>query len=411
MELSYENIFIPHHIKFENSTFRKLYFFDDEGRGLFDDINDIYEKNIILNKNYSRYFSISTAIKINNENEYKFLLNFEYYLGTFEIINLKTGETTINISKFSVLIIGDKSKINPSMFLLELKKENHYLLGFLVQEKLATNKKGIFLLKFKLISTEENNIISFNYIKYLVIEPEVILDSRISCIELKNGNIVLTYLGKDNYLQLALYEIEDLNELYQFYINYYLEENNFFKLIFLKDQKGLILFSDDFRYFFLILDFQEDKIYVKRNDVLNHFKYESTYHFSMDIMAFTETKIIILSQKFHGRSITIRILDFFNDYKTNICSYYNINIINQKMHVFYRYSLIFKYKDVLGFQFSNIVGQHGYVLFGYFNSTDPKQIYNLKKDGLNYRIKLNDYLNLQSNIFNYKIKGIKILKS
>ena len=81
------------------------------------------------------------------------------------------------------------------------------------------------------------------------------------------------------------------------------------------------------------------------------------------------------------------------------------------MHVFNRYSLIFKYKDVLGLQFSNMVGQHGYVLFGYFNSTDPKQIYNLKKDGLSYRIKLNDYLILQSNIFNYKIKGIKILKS
>ena len=88
--------------------------------------------------------------------------------------------------------------------------------------------------------------------------------------------------------------------------------------------------------------------------------------------------------------------------------YFYINIINQKMHVFNRYSLIFKYKDVLGLQFSNIVSQYGYVLFGNFINTDPKQIYNLKKDGLNYRIKLNDYLNLQSNIFNYKIKGIKI---
>ena len=49
------------------------------------------------------------------------------------------------------------------------------------------------------------------------------------------------------------------------------------------------------------------------------------------------------------------------------------------MHIFYRYSLIFKYKDVLGLQFSNIVSQYGYVLFGNFINTDPKQIYNLKK--------------------------------
>jgi len=63
------------------------------------------------------------------------------------------------------------------------------------------------------------------------------------------------------------------------------------------------------------------------------------------------------------------------------------------MHVSYRYSLIFKYKDVLGLQFNNIVDENGYVLFGYFNSTDPR-IYNLKKDGLSYSIKLNEYLNL-----------------
>ena len=71
---------------------------------------------------------------------------------------------------------------------------------------------------------------------------------------------------------------------------------------------------------------------------------------------------------------------------------------------------MFKYKDILCFHLNNIKGMHGFVFFGYFNSTDPQQIYNLKKDGLNYSIKLNQYLNLQSNIFGYEIKGIKILE-
>ena len=420
MELSYANIFIPHHIKFENSKYRKIYFFDDEGRGLFDDINDIYEKNIIFNKNYFRHFSISTAIKINNENEYKFLLNFECYQGNFELINLKTGESTIQNIKILAsellfdFIIGDKLKINPSMFFLELKKENHYLLGFLTQENLAEHiKKDVALIKFKFISTEEKpkiDINSFNVTNAILLQINEPLDSRISCIELKNGNIALSFLGKDNYLYVALCEKEKLDLLNWINYEYYLEEDYFFKLIFLKDQKGLMSFSDEYNYTILILDFQEDQIYLEQKHPINHLKYEATYHYSMDIMAFTETKIIIFSQKFHGRTITIVILDFFNDYKQFLYTYFYINIINQKMHVFNRYSLIFKYKDVLGLQFSNIVGQHGYVLFGYFNSTDPKKIYNLKKDGLNYRIKLNDYLNLQSNIFNYKIKGIKILK-
>ena len=48
-----------------------------------------------------------------------------------------------------------------------------------------------------------------------------------------------------------------------------------------------------------------------------------------------------------------------------------------------RYSMIFKYKDLLGLHFENIEGRNGFILFGYFNSTDPAQIYNIKKDGLN----------------------------
>jgi hypothetical protein len=183
-------------------------------------------------------------------------------------------------------------------------------------------------------------------------------------------------------------------------------------LIFLKDQKGLILYLYEYTYNLIIGDFLMDKgIISPKNFCFYHSVVEGTFYYSMDLVAFTETKVIILSHDIHGRTINARILDFFNDYKTFLVTSFYINTINQKMHIFYRYSLIFKYKDVLGFQFSNIVGQHGYVLFGYFNSTDPKPIYNLKKDGLNYRIKLNDYLNLQSNIFNYKIKGIKILKS
>ena len=98
-----------------------------------------------------------------------------------------------------------------------------------------------------------------------------------------------------------------------------------------------------------------------------------------------------------------------NNYSILIRMTFYINIINQKMHVDFRDSLIFKYKDTLGLQFENINGENGFIIFGYFNSTDPKQIYNVKKDGLAYNIKLNQYLFLQSNIFGYEIRGIKII--
>ena len=77
-------------------------------------------------------------------------------------------------------------KINPSMFFLELKKENHYLLGLLNQENVIENRpKGIYIIKFKSISTEEKpkiDINSFNIIKHINLLVDL-LDSRISYIE------------------------------------------------------------------------------------------------------------------------------------------------------------------------------------------------------------------------------------
>lgn len=199
-------------------------------------------------------------------------------------------------------------KINPSIFFLELKKENHYLLGFLNQENVVENMpKGIYLIKFNFISTEEKpkiDINSFNIIKFT--NPIAnLFDSRISCIELKNGNIVISYLTKDHYINIGIFENENLELLYSFNIQYYLEEDYFFKLIFLKDQKGLIFFSDDSGCGLSIMEFQKNSI--EGEDFYYYGfpirKYEATYHYCMDIMAFTETKIIILSQKFHGRAI------------------------------------------------------------------------------------------------------------
>jgi hypothetical protein len=127
------------------------------------------------------------------------------------------------------------------------------------------------------------------------------------------------------------------------------------------------------------------------------------------MIALSESRVITLSQVFPGRQIIIKILDFFNNYTSYFIMIFHINIINQKMHINSRDSLIFKYKDTFGLQFENINGENGFIIFGYFNSTDPKQIYNIKKDGLAYNIKLNQYLFLQSNIFGYEIRGIKII--
>ena len=70
---------------------------------------------------------------------------------------------------------------------------------------------------------------SFYVMKYVIHSYSDPLDTRISCIQLKNGNIVLTYLTKDNYLISTVFEIENLEALYGIKMKYNLNEYNFFK--------------------------------------------------------------------------------------------------------------------------------------------------------------------------------------
>lgn len=84
-------------------------------------------------------------------------------------------------------------------------------------------------------------------------------------------------------------------------------------------------------------------------------------------------------------------------YNKFVLKLYEQKITNKEQN-----SLIFRYKDFLGLHFENTEGEYGFILFGYFNSTDPKQIQDIKKEGLNYKINLGSYLTLQSNVFGYK---------
>ena len=141
---------------------------------------------------------------------------------------------------------------------------------------------------------------------------------------------------------------------------------------------------------------------------------EGKYENSTDIIFLSENKAALLCKKFHGKKISmefdIYLFNFFNNYAHYMINKFVINIYEQRLNNIEEYSLIFKYKNLLGFKIETLKGEAGFILFGYYNSTDPKQILNIKKDGLNYYIKLKDYLNLQSNIFEYEIKCIKIIE-
>ena len=86
-----EDLFGVNYIAKKNKT-RKFYFYNSEGRGLFNKINDEYENVIEANKNVVRYYSISLFIKSKNSDEYRFFLNFENQEYILELLDIKTGE-------------------------------------------------------------------------------------------------------------------------------------------------------------------------------------------------------------------------------------------------------------------------------------------------------------------------------
>ena len=92
IELTSRLDFSLNNIDIKHNSERKLYFYNEEGRGLFDEINDISEKNIEYEKNFVRLFSTSMALKFNESEEYRFFLNFENCDRNLEMYDLKTGE-------------------------------------------------------------------------------------------------------------------------------------------------------------------------------------------------------------------------------------------------------------------------------------------------------------------------------
>ena len=427
VEFSYKYNFRIHELITSSYNKRKLFFLDEEGRGFFDKLNDISEKVIYYNEPFFRFFSVSIAVKITDEKEYSHLLNFEFSQGNLELINIKTGKAShISFNNILIgyrnLIIEESFMFNAQIILLELKENNNYLLAFL--EKGQENydiKSGLTMIKFYFNSTKDEIDINSLSVAYVVHHHFRISDSRICIIEGQNKTLFIEYLDEYYYINLIAIKFEfevygnDLTGSFidGFHTEMEIDLRDYHKLSIIKDEENetilFIFYVNNVNYNCDVYNFINNKFIMISSISFEH-HLMATYFFSTDVLVFNENKIIIVSQKLSGKQLLINILNFLGDYNSIFINIFKINIINERMHVFKKFSFIFKYKDILCLHFNNIKGDHGFVFFGYFNSTDPKQIYNLKKDGLNYKIKLNQYLNLQSNIFRYEIKGIKILK-
>ena len=198
--------FVQKSLSLDPRNQRQLYFYNNEGRGCFNEINDEYNKLVNLDKESYRYFSTSVAIRVNNEDKYEYLLNFEYYEGNMELINIKTGEISQkNFLRLKTISMnfdyGESSHLFPIMFLSETNEKNKYLLGYFIRTTEKTT--GIFLFLFNFISSNKTSDISIDSINIIRAQPifsDFSENSKFNFIQTKSGYFILTGVDKRNTL-------------------------------------------------------------------------------------------------------------------------------------------------------------------------------------------------------------------
>ena len=397
---------------------RKFYFYNEDGRGMLDELNDISEKKIQYEKKIIRMFSISMAVKLNDSEEYRAFLNFENYEKNMEMYDLKTGE----ISSDNIFLIGELYYLNieniksTPIQMIELNEKNKYLIaGYYYSEISSTSHYGLimFLNIFEITLTKQNNVnvYSLHFLESLNYSNSLDFDKEepFYIIQTQKGNLIISVKTSSNALNLINLDINkhlEINTLF---------DKAFQKLLLLKDEIFILCYCSKQgtgnALNILTAEYLENN---SLNEILTYAInidiQEGGFYYSCDMILVREYKVAFVSQKMDKKRLSIYTFDFLDDYKNVIINQFKINIYEQTMNIMPRYSLLFKYKDLVGFQFENSEAENGFVLFGYYNSTDPRNIYNLKKDGFNYKIYLGNYLKLQSNVLGYQKKCIKIIQ-
>ena len=390
-----------------NSLKRKLFFYNEEGRGSFDEIKDKYEIYSEQRRAYMRSISSSIALKLNNSEKYSHLLNFENYNNNLELIDIKTGNTFID-NLFNFLWEFDYGFLElpekPTTQLLELNENNQFLLAtFATIRKNNTIILFYFIFSFDDAVNQEISIDSLHKLDEHILsfnDSSFNTFARFYFIQTKRGDLYLSFVSESN--DLYYYDIQNDNRYFILTLN---NKISFQKLLLIKEEiKFLIYYSYDKYIVFSIFETINNNILTTK--FRKYLPYQDNNDYA-DVIFLSEVKAALVLER--DNSFTIFIINFFNDYKYYVKNEFLINLYGKGINNFNIYSLVFKYRNMLGLHIKN-KEENGFVLFGYYNSTDPKQILDIKKEGLNHKIILGNYLNLQSNIFGYEIKCIRIIE-
>ena len=308
---------------------RKIYFYNEEGRGLFDEINDEYQKLIDYPKFNKRYNSYSIALKTNTSEEYKYFLNFENYNNNLELIDIKTGEIIMD-NLFDLFWEFDFDYVQSSPILMtELYDKNQYLIATYA---IDIYYKELYIL-YWIFSLEDSTNKNVNFNSIYQIDSNSLYfndwdtfnkETRFCFVQTKKGDLFVSFVSKGS--DLFIYDIE--NQFY-YYFFYFGNPLNFHKFLLIKDEiKFLIYYTNNKNFDFIIFDHmnngEEIHVLLESNIEIDDY----IEYFNSDIIFLSEAKAAFVLEEFN---ITyIYLIYFFNDYHNYMVSKI---ILNTKIYL------------------------------------------------------------------------------
>ena len=259
-------------------------------------------------------------------------------------------------------------------------------MGYITQD--LNNNQRLNLFIFGFISTPKKENITIDSIKKyneFHYDDDFFIDSKLSWIQTKKGKIVITY-KKMNCVENLIFDKNLIflnNNCQPLKLNSY----DFIKRIFLKNEITLLSYilevDNNFKLILCVQRFFGSGmlIILRKKDLEYEIDFDEFFEEeNADGIALSETKVIFLSFKYDYKNIRVYLVYYFDDYNNFLLTIFELKNIKEKIYLDnFSYFPLFKYKDLLGLRFENFENRQGFILFGYFNSTDPEPIYDLKK--------------------------------
>ena len=177
IEIGCQSTYAPSSFYIEKTSKRKLYFYNEKGRGIFDEINDIYKKEINYDKKFTRQFSTSLLLKLNNSEEKRYVLSLENAENNLEFFDIKTGEYSTD-DIFDVFDIAGRTKVQvsylPNIILFEANEKNQFFISFYIYEVNNEFNSELSLMRIRGYLNQEKrekiNIYSLAFIDYKILQ-------------------------------------------------------------------------------------------------------------------------------------------------------------------------------------------------------------------------------------------------